>query len=319
MIIEDDDFASRWLRSVNYYRLSGYYYSFRQMRVEADTRTRLDDFEPGTNFSEVVELYEFDRKLRGLLFDALERVEITLRTHIGHYVGQIAPDAHLRPSNFATRKFDHAKWNATAHSRISRAAKRSDFISHHLAERDGHIPTWVLVEVLDFKDASELFSALSSEEQIDLSARMGFRVDLGRLNRVQRTKYLETPTLARWFEALTILRNTVAHHARVWNVNYIPTSTSAFRSIEGLEILQVGQSERVFGLICVIAKLLQTSSPGSTWARKVRDLTIDSFERMPNRRISEMGFTKGWEESSIWGGNSTSSRPGARTPIRTKS
>lgn len=41
-------------------------------------------------------LYEFDRKLRTLLHDAIERVEVGLRSHLSYHVGRIGPLAHER-------------------------------------------------------------------------------------------------------------------------------------------------------------------------------------------------------------------------------
>lgn len=44
---------------------------------------RADNFVPGTTFAEVVALYEFDRKMRTLIYDGIERIEVALRARIG--------------------------------------------------------------------------------------------------------------------------------------------------------------------------------------------------------------------------------------------
>lgn len=63
------------LTAVSYYRLSGYWFH----------RKRSDDtFEPGTNFGVVWDQYVFDRKLRILVMDALERIEVGLRTQFSY-------------------------------------------------------------------------------------------------------------------------------------------------------------------------------------------------------------------------------------------
>ena len=63
----------RRLRSVSYYRLSGYWYPFR----------RLDDtFLEGTTLESVWRRYRFDRRLRLVVLDAIERVEICIRTEL---------------------------------------------------------------------------------------------------------------------------------------------------------------------------------------------------------------------------------------------
>jgi abortive infection bacteriophage resistance protein len=76
--------AVRWLSMVGYYRLSGYWYPYRQRTAAG----RADEFETGTSWTHVVALYDFDRRLRLLLLDALERIEIGMRARIGYNLGR---------------------------------------------------------------------------------------------------------------------------------------------------------------------------------------------------------------------------------------
>lgn len=64
--------AARWLTSVGYYRLSGYWYPYRRQVAHG----RSDDFVEGTRFDDVAALYEFDRKLRTVLFDGLSARDV---------------------------------------------------------------------------------------------------------------------------------------------------------------------------------------------------------------------------------------------------
>ena len=61
MQISDEATAAQWLSAVGYYRLSGYWYPFREIDSTGQAR-RLSTFVPGTTFTEVVDLYEFDRR-----------------------------------------------------------------------------------------------------------------------------------------------------------------------------------------------------------------------------------------------------------------
>ena len=70
------EIASR-LAVVSYYRLSGYWYQFRK----ADSDNLID----GIEFSRVWELYAFDRELRLLVMDPIERVEVFVRTQLAHF------------------------------------------------------------------------------------------------------------------------------------------------------------------------------------------------------------------------------------------
>jgi len=68
--VTDPDRALHWLRRVSYYRLSAYFLPFKNG----------ESFRPGTEFNDVAGLYIFDRKLRLLVLDAIERIEVALRT-----------------------------------------------------------------------------------------------------------------------------------------------------------------------------------------------------------------------------------------------
>jgi abortive infection bacteriophage resistance protein len=101
---------------------------------------------------------------------------------------------------------------------------------------------------------------------------------------------LKNHPLARWFEQLTIVRNTSAHHGRVWNRSYVPVSTAGFRTIAKFEQLPTGQSEKIFGALIVMGELISQVSPGSSWPLKVEKLIDESFTQLRGRSITEMGF-----------------------------
>lgn len=63
------------LRHYNYYRLSGYCLAFEQAR---------HSFYPGVSFSDLADAYEFDRKLRKIIMESLELIEIQLRTSLAY-------------------------------------------------------------------------------------------------------------------------------------------------------------------------------------------------------------------------------------------
>ena len=88
LIINNPAHALTQLSTISYYRLSAYWYPFR-LRDEHGKVT--NDFVKGASFDDVISLYEFDRQLRSLVMDAIERVEVYIRTlityHLGHTYG----------------------------------------------------------------------------------------------------------------------------------------------------------------------------------------------------------------------------------------
>lgn len=147
MAIGDRGKAIATLQRVNYYRLSGYWYPFRQ-QVGGK---RVDDFYPGTSLDDVVALYEFDVRLRAATFSVLAPIELALRAHLGHELGRVDPCAHLDPDLLGPtvqKGNSYRKWLEGYKSELSRS--REDFVAHHHEKYGGRLPVWAAVEVLDW-------------------------------------------------------------------------------------------------------------------------------------------------------------------------
>lgn len=293
----DRDFAAQWLNSVGYYRLSGYWYPFREL---VDGR-RKDTFSPGTTFADVVALYEFDRKLRTLVHDGVERVEVLLRTQLNEATGALGPLAYRDASTFRP-SFNHAAWLKTVDGRIHRARRSNDAVKHHDRYYGGQLPVWVVSDVLDISDVSRLYEGLPARMQWEIAERLGIHVDLAVLSKGQQTKAKKNHPLVRWFEQIAIVRNTSAHHSRLWNRSFAPVGTAALRTVPALSSLPEGQSERIYGALCVMGLLLDTASPGTTWRTKVHDLVETSFTPIHDRHVVEMGFPDTWRDDPFWSG-----------------
>lgn len=93
--IPDRDRATRYLRHIGYYRLSPYTIPFQQGGAEHQMR-------PGTSFDDVLDLYVFDRSLRLLVMDALERVEVAVRAALTDHMSTTDNDSHwyTNPAHF---------------------------------------------------------------------------------------------------------------------------------------------------------------------------------------------------------------------------
>jgi abortive infection bacteriophage resistance protein len=79
--ITDDQQAAHFLANISYYRLEGYWWPMQSDRVN-------HIFKPNSRFVDVIALYNFDRELRLLIFDIIERIEVAFRTkmiyHLSH-------------------------------------------------------------------------------------------------------------------------------------------------------------------------------------------------------------------------------------------
>lgn len=118
MIITDENKAADALHRIGYYRLSGYWHPMRKRQPYAapGKPVFLDDFEQQAVFADVIDLYVFDKRLRLLMLDAIERVEVGLRVEMALLLSQRSPWAHRDPSQLDSRfvggrtRPSHADW-----------------------------------------------------------------------------------------------------------------------------------------------------------------------------------------------------------------
>jgi abortive infection bacteriophage resistance protein len=210
MVITDHGKAQQYLENIGYYRLSGYWYPMRRSQTSTTpsgviNTTVLDIFRPGSEFSQVVDLYVFDKKLRLIMLDALERIEIALRTDIALQLGQYDPWAYRNPKlldgKFTT---DIPKGRSKTRfqdfiDRFDRSASESkeDFVKHFRATYSNPLPIWAAVELWDFGALSMFLSGMKYRDQRSIAARYG----------VPRPEVLPT-----WVRTLAFVRNVCAHH-----------------------------------------------------------------------------------------------------------
>ncbi len=156
MIIGDEGKANDCLNRIGYYRLSGYWFLFRQRDANGSP---VDLFKSGTAFETVISLYYFDKNLRLLMLDAIERIEIALRVHICLYLGRLGPLAHRDPNTFdgtfsrrrdpKTKTILHRDWLDRIDAEFGRS--KEDFAKHFRSKYPGESPPiWIACEVWDF-------------------------------------------------------------------------------------------------------------------------------------------------------------------------
>ena len=185
------------LKAVNYYRLSAYWYTFRDRRA---TDERLH---PGTTLDTVWRRYVFDRHLRLLVIDAIERVEIAVRTQlVNRHVCAHGPFGYLDRANLPGM-------NAFIHKdlldRIRKETDHSkeDFVGHYFGKYTSEVdlPLWMACELMTFGNMLTIFRHVEKAIKQDIAAEYGVA-----------DKVLES-----WLLTLNYVRNICAHHARLWN------------------------------------------------------------------------------------------------------
>ncbi|MFT4246278.1 MAG: Abi family protein [Micrococcaceae bacterium] len=298
----DEKLTMQWLNSVGYYRLSGYWYPYHSIFYENGKKCISETFIDGANFSDVANLYEFDRKLRTLIHDGIERIEVGLRVALVEVLGAQNPLAYERPTYLRENlsiDYKYAYWVKRAAGRVSRSFKYNQSLKHHLKKYKGILPIWTLMEVLDFSDISQLFSNMKRRDQLKVADLLNINFDISNLSKSQRKKVIKVHPLAKWIRQLTIVRNTCAHHSRTWNRTFNPAPGKVFHSVPELRSLE-DQSESIYGALVMIAYLLKTLSPKGKWNKHVKDLIERDFEPILGRTVAEMGFPDNWKQEPIW-------------------
>lgn len=316
--------AQQWLSTVGYYRLSGYWYTRRTLSDpplsmgNPPRPVRTDTFAPGTRFTEITALYEFDRKLRTQVHDGIERVEIALRTSLADIISSTGSLALYDRDNFRVlrgRECEHYQIISTITSRVNRAlgSRDSSHIKHNVEKYGVQLAPWVVMDVLDFSDLSKLFNLLRTPDQNEVAGRIGIDVRNLGLSREEAKGLSPNHPFAAALRQLTLLRNKSAHHARIWNCTLSPMGTGILSRVSGLESLshlplppgQEGnprqQSEKIYGALIIIAKILETVSPGSAWASRTASLVDSALSAVPFLTAQEMGFPDDWKHHRIWG------------------
>ena len=93
---KDEAKAAHYLSNISYYRLRAYTYPFQ------DNINPNHPFIKKVSFEEIIQLYVFDRQLRLLIFNAIEKIEIALRTQIIYqYALAYGSHWHLNPSLYS--------------------------------------------------------------------------------------------------------------------------------------------------------------------------------------------------------------------------
>ena len=78
-LFKDEERAVEVLANISYFRIANY---LRYFEIDNDRHL----YKPDTYFEDAVYIYYFDKKLRSLLFTAIQSIEISLRSKVIHHV-----------------------------------------------------------------------------------------------------------------------------------------------------------------------------------------------------------------------------------------
>lgn len=237
-------------------------------------------FRPGVTFDHTLNLYVFDRKLRILLMDALERIEVAVKASLSNETSAtMGPFWLADPANFD--RGAHPRVIEDLDEVVKKGAENNQhtFLAHYYKTYSSpkYPPCWMLMEAMSFGAASRTFKCLRGEHQKPVATRFD----------------LHQTTLGSWLHTLAFTRNVCAHHALVWR------RTFPFMPIipRNPVVLPPGHPDKLYIRCAMLRHLMNVIADGSQWPERLRAL----ISERPQVPLSEMGFPDDWETIGFWG------------------
>jgi abortive infection bacteriophage resistance protein len=291
LIIPDRDRAMKYFARIGYYRLSAYTPPFQETK---------DVFNAGTNFDDILNIYLFDRKLRLLVLDAIERIEVTIRAQLVYILAHRYNNSHWLDDSSLFKPPYVNHYGATVDifneiqviiSKQLRARKPEVFIKHYIDnyKSPANPPSWMCMELLTIGELSHLFKGLASNaDKREIASFFS----------------LQQKVFESWLHTLTYVRNICAHHARLWNRDFAIRPDLYEKPIKPwMKTDFTGNNHRSFYFLCMLKYLLNEVNPNNHFKTKL----ISLIEKYPSVPIRYLGIpTKkdknliDWQNEPLW-------------------
>ncbi|MGX5635338.1 Abi family protein [Brevundimonas diminuta ATCC 11568] len=269
--------AEHYLRHLSYYRLRAYWLPFeRPCDIEGD-----HVFQDGTCLTQAVKLYMFDRELRLLIMDAIERIEVSLRGGWAHHLAmKFGPHGYLDPGLYE-RPDRYAKAYAGLLEEIERS--KDTFIIHYGGKYSDpkQPPIWMTAEVMSLGQLSKWLGNLK------------YRHDR---QAIARPYGVDEKILVSIAHHLTYIRNICAHHGRLWNKQFTVTMTVPNAPASLKLAMNAESTRKIYNTVVALAYLVEIVAPGSGWRYRVAQL-IESCDLASPKA---MGFPDDWKGRPFW-------------------
>lgn len=277
--IPDKAFAKHHLLNKGYYRLAGYWWS-----MQSDKEKHI--FREGNSFENVIALYDFDQELRLLLFDVIEKIEISLRTKLIYYCSHAHGPWWFQDTTLFS---DIPSLIKTLHTIEEEVCRSKDaFIKEHKKkynEDKRFPPSWKTLELTSLGNLSKLYGNLKN----NLAVKDTIAEDFYAVNHT----YLPS-----WLQSITQIRNYCAHHSRLWNKN-LPGAPRLLTNPPKAWVKDIPKQhefQKLYVHLCIMKYLLNTIQPDNKFSGRL----ITLFEKFPTVDPNALGMKEGWQHEELW-------------------
>ncbi len=281
LIIDNENRARAYLSNISYYRLRAYTYPFQDNGEGADHRFLRNNI----HFQDIIDLYCFDRRLRSLIFNAIEKIEVAVRTKITQIYAESTNDSHWYSNKSLYRESIDA---LSEHIETDIRRSNEDFIKHYRSKyyQPPLPPSWMALEVVSFATLSRLYQIL--------------RLDGRKLYIAEQFGLKKADVLENWLHAISNLRNCCAHHSRVWNRRFmvgVKLPYNTLRPFMDKRQIREIHSNKLFAVLSCIVFILDIISPGSDFKKNIKELLKSECALLDPK---DMGFPVNWRELPLW-------------------
>lgn len=233
------------------------------------------------SFRQVLVLYHFDKKLRLLLFNEIEKIEVAIRSVLANIGCQELNDKYwiTKPEYFANpKKF----YQTLAIIEKELTSSKEDYIEKFRQNFiEDYPPAWMITEVLSFGNLNYIYSNIASNKL---------------MKRIADYFGLKPQVFTSWLTVLANLRNMCCHHARVWNRDFMLNPAEPHKTKNSWINASKVDKKKIYYRLCIIRYFLASVSPNNNFNKKLSDLLID----FPSIDIAAMGFNPNLENEDFW-------------------
>jgi abortive infection bacteriophage resistance protein len=254
-----------------------------------------DEFKAGVKFDDVLDLYVFDKQLRLMLLDAIERIEIALRVDVALHLGKHDSKAHLdvkyHHNTFSVPKYAgqpsrFESWQSKFNKSFTDS--REDFVGHFKQKYPTcQLPIWMAVELWDFGMLSVYIDNLKDAYKASLASQ--YELETYKL-------------LGSWLHTINIVRNVCAHHGRLWN-RVLAAKPQYPKANEAALLRPMVENKvpanRLFATMCIIQYFMRYISPNSNWHERMKEL-MANFPDSEYINHKMMGVIDEWDSWLLW-------------------
>lgn len=277
LLIPDEARAIRYLDSIGYYRLTGYMYHLQKPG-------QAHRFVAGTSFDDIVNAYKFDKQLRAIVMEYMERIEVVLRAKLTNYYS-LEHGFFWYTNEVLFEEKSRALWESVLHDiRTDFKEPKEQFLRAFRRNYPAEPlpPSQMALEVLSLGKLARLHKALKTD---DIKRRIA-------------AEFRQAPsTLDTWFVWLANVRNVCAHHGRLWN-RIISADRPTIPSRKEFKFpvpMPEDANTTMYGAVALIHHLLKQFNPGNAFTTK-----IEALIRKYQVDATKMGFPANWETMAVW-------------------